>query len=325
MKNILQHAFLKKRLGQVEAYLTDFLSDGPAFISEQASGNLSAGGKRLRPAFVIMSSEYYNRFDDNIIKVASMLELIHMSSLIHDDINDNADLRRGRQTIHTAFTNDVAAHVGDYILIKALRHLFEVPNHERILDLIADTAVEMCKGEIAQLNSMFDWKQSIADYNYRIERKTALLIAICCQMGAVMAEAGASDENAFYQYGYHLGMAFQMKDDLLDLLNSDAEVGKPTGKDLETGLINLPTILLLNKDFAEKEHVRHLISAQFPNGEKDVGYIVNLIKREGCFAETEKIILNHIQQAKDVLTQLEKKPITDLMRSGADFIYERAY
>lgn len=325
MKNILQHKFLKNRLRKVEDYLMTFLSTDPEFISVQARGNLAAGGKRLRPAFVLMSSEYYNRFDDNIIKVAAMLELIHMSSLIHDDINDNAYLRRGRQTIHASYTNDVAAHVGDYILIKALRHIFDVPDFDRILDLIADTAVEMCKGEIAQLNSMFDAEQTIADYNYRIERKTALLIAICCQMGAVMAHASQADEEAFYQYGYHLGMAFQMKDDLLDLLNSDAEVGKPTGKDLETGLINLPTILLLNKDFPEKDQVKSLIDQRFPNGSADINFIVPLIKRENVFKETEEIILNHISEAKKVLNQLEAKPIVNLMRDGADFIYERAY
>lgn len=324
MKNILQQSYLKKRLSEVEAYLKDFLDFEPRFISERALFNLNAGGKRLRPAFVILSADYFDHHDENVIRTAAIMELIHMASLIHDDINDHSDLRRGQITINAEYSNDVATNVGDYVLIKALRHVYDVAPTERVLSLIIDTATEMAKGEVAQLRSMFDLNQTMVDYYYRIERKTAVLIAICCQVGAILAGASQEEENTFYDYGYHLGMAFQMKDDLLDLMESQKDVGKPTGQDLATGLLNLPMILLLEKDFAEKEEVKALIRDRFPGGQADLDRISELLRREGCLEESESIIMNHIDKAKSVLENLQEKPILKLMRQGADYIYERA-
>lgn len=325
MKNILQQAYLKKRLSEVESYLQEFLDFEPKFISERALFNLKAGGKRLRPAFVILSADYFNHHDDYVLKTAAIMELIHMSSLIHDDINDHSSLRRGQITINSEYSNDVATNVGDYILIKALRHVYDVKPTEAVLRLIIDTAIEMAKGEVAQLRSVFDLNQTMVDYYYRIERKTAILIAICCQVGAVLSGASKEEENIFYDYGYHLGMAFQMKDDLLDLMEQQQDVGKPTGQDLANGLLNLPVILLLEKDFEEKDKVKALIQARFPGGQKDLDWISDLLRREGCLEDSEAIIMNHIDKAKSVLDNLADKPILNLMRQGADYIYERSH
>lgn len=325
MRNIIQKTYLKKRLGDVEAYLDAYLDFQPSFISDRAQFNFRAGGKRLRPAFVLLAADYFGNYNDDVIRTAAVMELIHMSSLIHDDINDNAHVRRGQITINSEYDNDVAAYVGDYILIKALRHVYGVNDYKRVLSIIVDTAIEIAKGEVAQLHSMFDLNQTMEDYLYRIERKTALLIAICCQLGALLSGASKEEEAIFYEYGYHLGLAFQMKDDLLDIMETAADLGKPTGKDLESGLLNLPTLLLLNKSFAEKEMVCSLIEQRFPQGQADVSKVVAIIKREGCIEESEAIIRDHVKAAKNVLEKLPERPLLELMRQGADYVYERAY
>ena len=119
MNNLLKVQFLKKRLQEIERYLESFLDFEPEFISQRALFNLQAGGKRLRPVFIVLAAEYYQKYDEDIIRAASIMELIHMSSLIHDDINDRSALRRGQDTINAVYGNDVAVFVGDYVLTKA--------------------------------------------------------------------------------------------------------------------------------------------------------------------------------------------------------------
>ncbi len=325
MKNITQEFYFKQKLKEVEKYLKEYLDDFPPFIKERALFNLTAGGKRLRPAFVILAAAYYKHYNDDVCRIASIMELIHMASLIHDDINDDSNLRRGQVTINAEYGNDVAVFAADYILIHAMRHVYGVKDYERVLSLISNTAAEMSKGEIAQLGSMFDIDQDLMGYYYRIERKTAILIAVCCQLGALLSGATEKEEAIFYDYGYHLGMAFQMKDDLLDILDSTNDVGKPTGKDLISGLINLPTVLLLEKEFPEKNAVKECIKNHFPNGEEDINHIVHLMHREGAIIGSEQIILNHIDKAKEVTAELEDTSITKLMRESANYIFERSY
>lgn len=177
MKNLMQQQRIKNILKDVESCLEQLVDFDDPFIKECALSNIRAGGKRLRPIFVILTAQYFGVKNDEIIKFAAIMELIHMSSLIHDDVNDNSDLRRGQTTINARYNNDVAVHVGDYILIEALKRVYEVSHAEKLLKILSSTAVEMSKGEVAQLASMFDITQDFDSYNYRIERKTAILIA----------------------------------------------------------------------------------------------------------------------------------------------------
>lgn len=325
MKTILKQKLLKKRLLDIEADLKDLLTFQPSFISERALFNLNSGGKRLRPVFVVLSAEYFKKYDHDVIRAAAIMEVIHMSSLIHDDINDRADIRRGQTTINATDGDDVAVFIGDYLLIKALQHVYALPQYEEILAILATTAVKMAEGEVIQLKSMFDVHQNMASYNERIERKTALLIAISCQIGTILAGATEKEQDVFYRYGYHLGMAYQIKDDLMDLQSQEANVGKPTGHDLAHGLINMPTIALLAKDFPERDEVLSLIQERFPNGDADIKKIVALIEREGGVAESEQAIFHHLEAAKDALSELPERPVIKLLKEGADYVYERTY
>ena len=324
MKNLMQQQKIKNILKEVDAELERLVNVDDAFVRECALNTIRAGGKRLRPIFVILSAQYFGVKNEDIVKFASIMELVHTASLIHDDVNDNSDLRRGRPTINATYDNNVAVHIGVYILIEALKKVYEVPHTKELLQILTHTAVEMARGEVAQLASMFDTEQTIESYNYRIERKTALLIAICCQTGAILSDASPEEVDAFYRFGHHLGMAFQIKDDMLDLLPADDKIGKPIGHDLESGLINLPTILLLQKDFPEKAEIVSRIRARFPNGKEDFDFIIPFITQDEIVGACEDTILYHIDAAKDILDGFAENATRDLLYQTADYIYERS-
>ena len=324
MKNLMQQQKIKNILKEVDAELERLVNVDDAFVRECALNTIRAGGKRLRPIFVILSAQYFGVKNEDIVKFASIMELVHTASLIHDDVNDNSDLRRGRPTINATYDNNVAVHIGVYILIEALKKVYEVPHTKELLQILTHTAVEMARGEVAQLASMFDTEQTIESYNYRIERKTALLIAICCQTGAILSDASPEEVDAFYRFGHHLGMAFQIKDDMLDLLPAGDKIGKPIGHDLESGLINLPTILLLQKDFPEKAEIVSRIRARFPNGKEDFDFIIPFITQDEIVGACEDMILYHIDAAKAILDGFADNATRDLLYQTADYIYERS-
>lgn len=324
MKNLMQQQKIKNILKEVDAELERLVNVDDAFVRECALNTIRAGGKRLRPIFVILSAQYFGVKNEDIVKFASIMELVHTASLIHDDVNDNSDLRRGRPTINATYDNNVAVHIGVYILIEALKKVYEVPHTKELLQILTHTAVEMARGEVAQLASMFDTEQTIESYNYRIERKTALLIAICCQTGAILSDASPEEVDAFYRFGHHLGMAFQIKDDMLDLLPADDKIGKPIGHDLESGLINLPTILLLQKDFPEKAEIVSRIRARFPNGKEDFDFIIPFITQDEIVGACEDTIFYHIDAAKAILDGFADNATRDLLYQTADYIYERS-
>ena len=324
MKNLMQQQKIKNILKEVDAELERLVNVDDAFVRECALNTIRAGGKRLRPIFVILSAQYFGVKNEDIVKFASIMELVHTASLIHDDVNDNSDLRRGRPTINATYDNNVAVHIGVYILIEALKKVYEVPHTKELLQILTHTAVEMARGEVAQLASMFDTEQTIESYNYRIERKTALLIAICCQTGAILSDASPEEVDAFYRFGHHLGMAFQIKDDMLDLLPADDKIGKPIGHDLESGLINLPTILLLQKDFPEKAEIVNRIHARFPNGKEDFDFIIPFITQDEIVGACEDKIFYHIDAAKAILDGFADNATRDLLYQTADYIYERS-
>lgn len=320
----MQQQKIKNILKEVEGYLEGIVDFDDAFIRECALTNLRAGGKRLRPIFVILTARYFGVKNEEVIKFAAIMELIHMSSLIHDDVNDNSDLRRGKTTINAKYSNDVAVHIGDYILIEALKKVYDVSHTKQLLGILSRTAVEMSKGEVAQLASLFDIKQNLDTYNYRIERKTALLIATCTQTGAILSDATPKQVEAFYQYGHHLGMAFQIKDDLMDIMPSTKKIGKPIGHDLANGLINLPTILLLQRDFPEKQNILQKIENRFPDEKECMDYIMPFVLQKDIIKECEDYILYHINEAKRILDQFERNDTLNLLYDAADYVYERS-
>lgn len=202
---------------------------------------LKAGGKRIRPVFVLLGGKWGNYDLDKLKCVAVPLELIHMATLVHDDVVDDSMTRRGSQTVRAKWDNKVAMYTGDYIFAKALEIASELTNPQ-IHQILAKAINEMCKGEIEQVRDLFQFEQGLRNYLRRIKRKTALLIAISCQLGAVAADASPDIVRRMFLYGYNVGMAFQITDDILDFTGTEKQLGKPAGSDLRQGNITLPAL-----------------------------------------------------------------------------------
>ena len=318
------HKIMGDELAKVESYLDHFLHFEHQEIAEGALHTLHAGGKRLRPAVVIMTASFYNNAD-KVVPLAAAMELIHMASLIHDDIIDRSPTRRGLPTLNVTMGPAKALHTGDYVLTKALEDVYNLPRGKEIVKILGNLSMEMCYGEVEQINSMYDVKQTIEDYYYRINRKTALLIAVCCQVGALASNASPQEVQKFYDIGYNIGMAFQIKDDILDMEMSEKDLGKPAGSDLAHGIMTLPTILTLQKDFAEKEHLLDLIKSRFPKGQEQVQEALELIKKHHGIKEANQYCRRYIEQSKRLIDALPENKGKLVFKLGAEYVSSRGY
>lgn len=208
----------------------------------------ASGGKRVRPALLILSNYAVggNAAKDNVIRLATVMEMLHTATLVHDDIIDNADLRRNRSSVNARFGNQTAVLMGDWLYMSA----FETTVRERsleIIDILTRLTRKMTEGELIQLTRIGRLDISEAEYFDILERKTAFLFSACCEVGAILAGAGTAEQNALRDYGMHLGVAFQLSDDVLDLTSETETLGKAAGSDLLEGKLTLPLIYLLEK------------------------------------------------------------------------------
>ena len=324
MLNFFEVHEMKEQLGDVEAYLEDTVGHLPSPTRERALNILRAGGKRVRPAFAIMTASMFGK-EKEIIPLAAALEMIHMASLIHDDVVDQADTRRGRGTINALYGDGYAVYVGDYVLTRAIEIVRQQPNSNRLLQIMADLSIEMSLGEVEQLRSAFDIKQTVEDYNYRIDRKTALLMATSCQAAAVASGASEDEIDIFYKIGYNLGMEFQISDDILDMRSNTKKLGKPAGSDLAHGIMTLPTILVLQQDFAEKEELLQLIENRFSGGQSEVERAIAIIIKQGGLEEASVYADGYLAQAKAYISQLPEFKRKKMLLSGVDYFKERTF
>ena len=247
MKLKMMYSFLNQDLGLIEKELESAVQAGHPLLKEASLELLQAGGKRLRPVFVLLAGKFGTYNIGTIKNVAVALELIHMASLVHDDVIDDAELRRGKPTVKSKFDNKFAVYTGDFIFAKALELItkLEKPEAHKIL---SKTFVELCLGEIEQIKDKYDFEQNLRNYLRRIKRKTALLIAVSSQLGAIAADVPEEDHKRLYLFGYYVGMSYQIIDDILDFTASESQLGKPAGGDLLQGNVTLPVL------FAMKDH-----------------------------------------------------------------------
>lgn len=244
MKLNFLYANMQKDIDSVEKELKKALSGAAADTTSAAALHLlEAGGKRIRPMFVCLSARLAANADFNAVKNASVaIELIHMASIVHDDVVDDADLRRGRETIKSKWGNHIAMYTGDFLFAKSLEYMTEIKDvaaHK----MLSHVTVELSTGEIEQLKDKYNFDQSVRNYLRRIKRKTALLIAASCGLGGVVSGQSEADYQKLYRFGYYVGMAFQITDDVLDFVGTEKELGKPAGEDLRQGNVTLPVFL----------------------------------------------------------------------------------
>ncbi|MEL7567651.1 MAG: polyprenyl synthetase family protein [Dehalobacterium sp.] len=289
----------------------------------QASGHLlRAGGKRIRPAFALLAGKFFNYDFDKLLPLTVALEIIHMASLVHDDVVDASLIRRGRPTVKAKWGNRVSMHSGDFLFAQSLLLISQYED-KRISKILSRVSVEMCQGEIQQISASFDAEQRLRDYLYRIKRKTALLISASCQLGAIVTGAPERLVRALNRYGYNLGMAFQITDDILDLVADEKVLGKPVGGDLRQGIITLPVIYALEHS-AEKARLKELVKKQ-EKSEEEVKETISLIKESGAIEYSFNISNKYLEKAKKELNKLPDVKTKKTFAIIANYIGERKY
>lgn len=284
---------------------------------------LHAGGKRIRPVFVLLAGKFGDYAVDKLKYIAVPLELIHMATLVHDDVIDNAETRRGKKTVKSQWDNRVAMFTGDFIFARALKTASHLPD-PKLHQILADAIVEICVGEIEQIRDFFNWQQSTRQYLRRIRRKTALLIAISCQLGAMVSDAEPENIRALYTYGYNVGMAFQITDDILDFTGTAKELGKPAGSDLRQGNVTLPVLhVLAHGDESQKAQI--LSYLQSGGQAHPIEDMVQIINDSAGIPFAEQLAQSYLNKGIAALDRLPSSRSQESLREIAFFIGKRSF
>ncbi|MDQ0299441.1 heptaprenyl diphosphate synthase [Salibacterium salarium] len=315
------YLFLKSDIERIEEELEIAVQANHPVLQEASLHLLQAGGKRIRPVFVLLSAKFGNYDIERIKHIAVALELIHMASLVHDDVIDNADLRRGKKTIKAQWDNRVAMYTGDYIFAKAIERAAYFKN-EDIHRVISNAMYEMCSGEIEQIRDQYNWHQNLKTYLRRIKRKTALLIAVSCQLGAISAGASLTDQTRLFQYGYNVGMSYQIIDDILDFTGSEKELGKPAGDDLLQGNITLPALYAMCHSTEAKNIIAETLKKN--KTEIDMVPLLNIVKQSGGIEYSKELSKKYLNKAFESLDDLSDISAKKSLRDIAKYIGSRS-
>ncbi len=309
-------------LAAVETELHRYAQDSDTLLGETSSHLISAGGKRLRPAFVLLSGRMFKGARERLVLLAAAIELIHMATLVHDDVIDEADTRRRLPTVRAAWGDAVALNTGDYLFAQALM-IVARQGSEQISRILAEVCLGMCRGEIEQIESAGKLSRDVRRYLCRIKRKTAFLISSCCLIGALAGGADPESLKRLQRYGYFLGMAFQITDDILDFTGSEKVFGKPVGNDLRQGIITLPVIYALG-DRQRGPLLAGLISKP-ADGEADWNAELMLIRQSGALDRAGDLANCYLRKARQQLAHLPDVKERRILAEMADFVEKRNF
>ncbi|MEW6399424.1 MAG: polyprenyl synthetase family protein [Bacillota bacterium] len=314
-------AFLARDMEGVRDWIRVTLETPGGLLGEAGRHLLRGTGKHLRPGLVLLCARLGDYRPEHVIPVAAAVEMVHMATLVHDDVIDGSPQRRGWPTVNVSWNERVAVLLGDYLFSRALT-LGSRYGGQQVVDLLAGAVEEMCKGEMDQEAHRFDPDQTEEQYLARIGRKTARFIADCCRTGALLAGAPAPSVEALGDYGYSLGLAFQIMDDVLDFTGSRAEMGKPPGSDLGEGVLTLPVILALHGDRAP--WIREVISRR-QLGEEELHRLRNILQEDGYLERARDLARSLKEEALQALSCLPPGRVAALLGEAAQFVVERRF
>ena len=286
---------------QVDEVIVELLQSDVEMVENIGHYIIKAGGKRMRPLLVLLSAKALGNIEDAHIRFAAVVEFIHTATLLHDDVVDLSTLRRGMPTANAAFGNAPSVLVGDFIYTRAFQLMVGLANLP-LLAHMAETTNTIAAGEVMQLVHAGDPDTQAEQYQEIIRRKTAALFAAACHGAALLHNAEAAKADALHDYGMHLGIAFQLADDLLDYAGDPDETGKNIGDDLNEGKITLPLLHALKVgDEAERRFVAETLRNKNGNAFAD---IMSIVHRTGGIDATREAAISHQQQAIEALNAL---------------------
>jgi heptaprenyl diphosphate synthase len=294
-------------------------ADGP-LTGEWSTHLMQGGGKRLRPALVLLAGGAAGADPASLLPLAAAAEIVHMATLVHDDIVDGSNLRRGLPTVHARWGEAAGVLVGDYLFARGFSMLAETGNN-RVVRVMADVVSRMCAGEMREVAEQWQACDEAAYFD-RIDAKTAYFIAECCRLGGIAAGAPARHEEALAAYGSALGLCFQITDDLLDLTGTAASMGKPAGADLRAGVVTLPVIHALRHS-PDADAILAILAARRV-GDADVERVRAIAERAGSLEYARACAVRLAREAQDCLETLPPSQARDTLAALAAHLVERS-
>ena len=308
---------------RIDEELGKVLTSNVSLIEEVAQYSLLGNGKRLRPLFFVLSCQLCDYNNHDVFTLSTVFECLHAASLLHDDVIDNATVRRGRVSVNKRWGSPAAILVGDFLFSKFSRMVVE-KKHIELLKVLADTATRMTEGQVLELVNTHNWNLTIKEYMGIITAKTAALISAACAGGGIVAGAEQADIKSLRDFGLNMGIAFQIIDDVFDYTASAEETGKPMGSDLREGKITLPLIYALSRiTQQERERLEEIFKSGKASG-NDYDEVTRLVRSNGAIARCRQDAQDYVDRAAAYLRFFPNSLIKEYLLRLNQFIVTRS-
>lgn len=307
-------------MASVDDCIREALASEVVLIDQVAQYIINSGGKRLRPLLLVLCARACGYQGTQHAPLAAIVEFIHTATLLHDDVVDESEVRRGKESAHAVWGNSAAVLVGDFLYSRSFQMMVSIGSM-RVMEILADTTNTIAEGEVLQLLNLGDPEVTEAAYLLVIENKTAKLFEAACRLSAVLAGQTEAVETALAKYGAHLGRAFQLADDLLDYNGDPDALGKNVGDDLAEGKPTLPLILArARSETADQQIIDDAIRS---GGQQNLGNVLEIIQKTGALASTLERARGEARGALDALAALPESPWREALETLAHYSYQR--
>ena len=315
-------ASIQEDLDQVDTTFQERATSGLAILNSASMHALGSQGKRLRTAITLLSGKLNNYRFDKLLLLSVAFEMVHLATLIHDDIVDEATTRRDKPTVNALWGNKIAILLGDYYFAKTAGLIADIED-SRIDHLFSDTVATVCEGTILEMTTAGHIDLTVESYYEKIKYKTACLIAACSKGGAILSQASNEEIELLYNYGMNLGIAFQVIDDILDYTEDQSTTGKPAGNDLRQGMVTLPLIYALQDTSlnSHQQNIQDMLSRQVKK--EDIREVVNWVTTSYGIQHAMTDAHIHANKARDALYHFPASPDRDILDELIDFVVAR--
>lgn len=312
---------VEKELEQYRELFGSSLSSSNPILDVALKHVLRRKGKMMRPLLVLLAARCNGAVNEAVLHAAASLEMLHTASLVHDDVVDESDRRRGQQSVNALLDNKVAVLVGDYMLSTSLKHA-ALTGSRRVVELIARLGQTLSDGELLQLSNVDSTTISEEAYFEVVRKKTASLFAVCAQAGALLAGAAEERVEEARRYGECVGICFQLRDDIFDYFDSP-ELGKPTGNDMKEGKLTLPVIYAVSRPGAEAQRALALKVRAGGVSAEEIARLVDFTKQSGGIDYTRRVMSEYRDQAVEMLRLCPHPEVGEVLRHYVDFVIDR--
>lgn len=316
-------ASIESDLEQVDVIFKERATSGLDILHSASMHALASPGKRLRTALTLLSGKLNHYHLQKLLLLSVAFEMVHLATLIHDDIVDKAATRRGNPTVNALWGDQIAILLGDYYFAKTAGLIADIED-PRIDHLFSDTVATVCEGTILELMTAGQANLSLQNYYEKISRKTACLIAACCKGGAIVSGASAEEIAWMYDYGLNLGIAFQIIDDILDYTEDQSTIGKPAGNDLRQGMVTLPLIYALQEQpqNGHQQRVQGLLNSP-DHAEQEIQEVIDWVLGGDNIQRAEKDAHMYAEKAREALYNFPASADRDVLDELIDFVVRR--